>query len=43
MEFTVFGAKKTIDGERFLKRIQVRIAFFLWLVRFCRQLTVNER
>jgi hypothetical protein len=25
MEFTVFCSKKTIDGERFLKRIHVRI------------------
>jgi hypothetical protein len=32
IEFTVFCAKKTIDGEQFLKRIQVS-HWRLWLVR----------
>jgi hypothetical protein len=32
MEFTVFGAKKTIDGERFLKRIRVLIGVRGWFV-----------
>jgi len=41
IEFTVFCAKKTIDGEQFLKRIQVRNGVCGWFV--CRQLTVNER
>jgi len=39
--FTVFCAKKTIDGEQFLKRI---LLFALaWVGSFVGNLTVNEK